>query len=84
MESPGIVSSNIYITSEKPGYHTGHAVVLAYLVICQLGASAFLRMKLARENKKREAIDRDAWLANKTQDEIEVAGDHHPDFRYTL
>lgn len=54
------------------------------MIVCQLGATAFLRMKLASENRKRAAIDREAWLAGKTQDEIEVAGDRHPDFRYTL
>lgn len=63
--------------SEKPGYKTGHAVVLAYLVICQFFGTAFIRTMLARENKKRKAVDR-AELFD------EAEGDQRPDFVYTL
>lgn len=80
----GIVSSNIYLSKEKPRYATGHAVVLAYLVICQFGGTAFLRTMLARENKKRRSGQRDHMLDGMTEDEIMVQGDKRPDFLYTL
>nr|ADN06231.1 MFS transporter-like protein [Passalora arachidicola] len=80
----GIVSSNIYIKSEKPGYKTGHSVVLAYLILFQFGGTLFIRTKLARENKKRRNGEQDHLLDGKTEDEIVVAGDKRPDFMYTL
>lgn len=80
----GIVSSNIYIQSEKPRYRTGHSVVLAYLILFQFCGTLFIRTKLARENKKRRNGERDYLLEGKTEDEIVVAGDKRPDFMYTL
>lgn len=73
----GIVSSNIYIKSERPGYKTGHAVVLAYLVLCQFLGTAFIRTVLARENKRRKTSERVELFE-------EAEGDQRPDFVYTL
>lgn len=80
----GIVSSNIYLKSEKPRYWSGHGVVLAYMVICLFGGTAFIRTMLAIENKKRRAGKRDHMLDGMTPDEIMVAGDKRPNFLYTL
>ncbi|KXT10752.1 hypothetical protein AC579_6847 [Pseudocercospora musae] len=80
----GIVSSNIYLKSEKPRYWSGHGVVLAYMVVCLFGGTAFIRTMLAIENKKRRAGKRDHMLHGLNTDEIMVAGDKRPNFLYTL
>ncbi|KAI5359926.1 putative major facilitator superfamily, MFS transporter superfamily [Septoria linicola] len=80
----GIVSSNIYMTTEKPRYTTGHAVVLAYLIVCEFGGSALIRTMLARENSKRRSGERDRMLEGMSEDEIMIQGDKRPDFLYTL
>lgn len=80
----GVVSSNIYLSPDAPRYFTGHAVVLAYLVICLLGGTVFMYVSLRRENSKRLSGKRDNMLQGKTADEIWVAGDNRPDFIYSL
>jgi MFS family permease len=47
----GIVSSNIYFSSPK--YTVGHAVIMAYMIVCLLGGSIILELLLIRENKLR-------------------------------
>jgi predicted MFS family arabinose efflux permease len=80
----GVVSSNIYRGREKPKYTSGHAVVLAYLVLWLLGGSIVTRFLLARENGKRQRGERDGWVEGKSADEIEALGDKRPDFIYML
>ncbi|PPJ60577.1 hypothetical protein CBER1_08146 [Cercospora berteroae] len=80
----GIVSCNIYMKSEKPRYRTGHAVIIAYVVICELVVASLTRAKLARENKRRKSGERDNMLDGMTADQIIVQGDKRPDFIYTL
>lgn len=77
----GIVSSNIY---QKPPFVSGHATVLAYMVVCLLGGSITLRTLLARENKARRAGGRDGWVEGLNGKEVEALGDKRPDFFYTL
>lgn len=71
----GIVSSNIYRAVDKPRYVPGHSVVLAYLVVFLLGGSTLQYLLLRRENAKRLAGKRDAWIAGKSEKEIELLGD---------
>ncbi|VUC33515.1 unnamed protein product [Clonostachys rosea] len=80
----GAVSSNIYMTKEKPRYWTGHATVLAYLVVCLLGGSILVHFALAAENKKRKNGERDAMFEKLSKDELLIKGDKRPDFIYTL
>ncbi|EME77657.1 uncharacterized protein MYCFIDRAFT_44924 [Pseudocercospora fijiensis CIRAD86] len=80
----GIVSSNIYLKSEKPRYWSGHGVVLAYMVFCLFGGTVFIRTMLAIENQKRRAGKRDYLLDGLTAEQILVAGDRRPGFLYTL
>ncbi|KAE8448352.1 hypothetical protein EG329_009596 [Mollisiaceae sp. DMI_Dod_QoI] len=78
----GIVSSNIYY--KAPKYTVGHAVVMAYMIVCLLGGSVVLRVLLARENKLRKAGKRDHWVQGLTDRRVEALGDMRPDFIYTL
>lgn len=80
----GVVSSNIYLKSEKPRYWTGHGTVLAYLVVCLLGGTLFMYGMLANENRKRRNGERDAQWEAMSGEERWVAGDRRPDFEYTL
>jgi sugar phosphate permease len=78
----GIVSSNIY--QNPPKYTSGHATVMAYMIVCLLGGSCLLRFLLARENKLRRSGERDHWVQGMTDKEAEALGDRRPDFFYTL
>ncbi|KAF1996604.1 MFS general substrate transporter [Amniculicola lignicola CBS 123094] len=80
----GVVSSNIFMPSDKPRYQTGHAIVLAYLSVFLLGGTIFMHLMLRRENSLRRAGKRDHWIEGKTAEEIYHMGDERPDFLYTL
>ena len=71
----GVVSSNIYLPSDSPGYSIGHGVVLAYLILFLFGGSVLLTLVLRQENKKRLSGQRDHWVEGKSQEEIELLGD---------
>lgn len=80
----GVVSSNIYLTKEKPRFYTGHAVILGYQVVCLVGGSIFMNVMLRLENNKRQAGKRDAKWEATPEEEKNFAGDKRPDFHYTL
>lgn len=80
----GVVSSNIYLREERPRYWTGHATVLAYLIVCLLGGTIFMYTMLRVENRRRRTGKRDGMHEGMTPEEIWVAGDKRPDFIYTL
>lgn len=80
----GVVSSNIYISHEKPRYWSGHGVVLAYQTVFLLGGSVFMHFALRAENRKRAAGKRDGMLDGLTEEEKMIKGDMRPDFMYTL
>lgn len=80
----GVVSSNIYLTNERPRYWTGHGVVLAYQVAFLLGGSILMHVLLRIENAKRRSGKRDNMLEGLTQQEKWIKGDKRPDFIYTL
>lgn len=74
-----IIASNIYITSEHPEYPTGFGVSLGLLWVCAI-ASAIFVVGVRRENKRRDAGERDWRLEGAEGDNL---GDDHPRFRYT-
>ncbi|QSZ29145.1 hypothetical protein DSL72_003656 [Monilinia vaccinii-corymbosi] len=78
----GVISSNIYF--DKPRFITGHATVIAFLVICLLGGSILLYLLLKRENSKRIRGERDVWVQGLNESEKTALGDQRPDFLYTL
>ncbi|KAH7027860.1 major facilitator superfamily transporter [Microdochium trichocladiopsis] len=79
----GVVSSNIYISTQKPRYLTGHGVVLAYQVLFLLGGTIFMHFALKAENKKRLSGARDNMNDGLTDEQKLVRGDNRPDFIYT-
>lgn len=79
----GIVSSNIYIRSQRPRYWTGHGVILAYQVLFLLGGTIFMHFALKRENAARRTGKRNAMLEGLTEEEKAIKGDRRPDFIYT-
>ncbi|OAL03030.1 MFS general substrate transporter [Phaeosphaeriaceae sp. SRC1lsM3a] len=80
----GVVSSNIYLPTEKPHYRTGHGIVLAYMFLFLFGGSILQHVMLRRENSLRKAGKRDYLIEGKTEEELEILGDKRPDFYYTL
>lgn len=79
----GVVSSNIYMSQDKPRYLTGHAIVFAYMFVCLFGGSVVMHFMLRRENRLRKSGKRDVWIEGKTEQEIRDLGDVRPDFIYT-
>ncbi|KAI9796266.1 MAG: hypothetical protein M1825_000857 [Sarcosagium campestre] len=80
----GVVSSNIYRSSNGPKFTSGHSVVIGYLGICLLGGSILQYVLLRQENAKRLTGKRDHWVENLGEKEIEMLGDKRPDFLYHL
>ena len=49
------------------------------MILFLLGGSILLRILLVRENKKRLAGERDAWIVGKSEEEIDLLGDKRYD-----
>lgn len=75
----GIVASNVFITSEAPGYPTGYGVSLGLVWICAAACLTLLIGNL-RENRKRDRGERDWRLEGEDADNL---GDDHPHFRFS-
>jgi MFS family permease len=80
----GIVSSNIYASTDAPRFVPGHSTVLAYMVCCLWGGSFLMYILLRRENNLRRTGKRDHWVQGLSQKEAEALGDKRPDFLYHL
>lgn len=80
----GCVTSNIYRGEDRPEFYPGHATVLAYLVLFQLGGSIAQYIFLRIENGKRLRGERDIWVEGLDAKQVEMRGDMRPDFIYTL
>lgn len=78
----GIVGSNIFLMNEKPRYVTGYSMAMAMMWFGTLAAFG-LFLVMWRENKKRDAGERDYRL-ELPEDERNNLGDDHPSFRFTL
>lgn len=79
----GIVSSNIFLKSERPRYYTGHGVVLGYQFVFLMGGTLFMHFALKRENKARRAGLRDAEYEVLSDEQKMIKGDKRPAFFYT-
>ncbi|KAJ4354165.1 uncharacterized protein N0V89_005898 [Didymosphaeria variabile] len=79
----GVVSSNIYMSPQKPRYWTGHGTVLGYMFVCLFGGSVITHVLLRRENHMRKTGRRDYLVEGKSEQEIRDLGDVRPDFIYT-
>ena len=80
----GVVSSNIYLSNEKPRYWTGNGTIIGVLTFFLLGGSVLMHCLLRIENRKRLSGQRDAAFETKSAEERWIAGDNRPDFIYTL
>lgn len=78
----GIIGSNIYLVNEAPTYVTGYSVSLAMMWLGMICAT-ILAVLMWRENKKRDAGERDDRL-NLPEDVKNNLGDAYPTFRFTL
>lgn len=84
----GIIGANIFLINESPAmttgapYLTGYSTSLAFMWVGTLCAVAMCGL-MWRENKKRDAGDRDHIL-NLPEEQRNNLGDGHPDFRFTL
>lgn len=78
----GIIGSNIFLVSEAPTYKTGYGVALACMWV-GLIAATLMFLLMWRENKKRDAGERDDRL-NLPDDVKNNLGDAYPTFRFTL
>ena len=78
----GFVASNVFITSQAPRYPVGYGVVLGTSVLSGLAATV-LYVGLRRENRKRDRGERDEHF-RMSKEELDNAGDDHPQFRFAL
>ncbi|KAL7904317.1 MFS general substrate transporter [Trichoderma velutinum] len=76
-----LIASNVFMASEAPTYVTGYSVSLAMMLLGTISA-VVLFLLMSRENKKRNAGERDDRL-NLPEDVKGNLGDAHPTFRYT-
>ncbi|OBT87291.1 hypothetical protein VE02_02978 [Pseudogymnoascus sp. 03VT05] len=79
----GAVGSNIYLSKEAPHYWTGYGVSLAVIAMAFF-AAIFLRWKLNKINKEREAMSLEEIHSKYTEQELKEMGDRSPLFRYIL
>lgn len=77
----GVVGSNIYLTKEKPFYHTGFGVSIAVVFFCGLVTTLSLRVALARINKNRDKIPIEEIRAKYSEEELTEMGDKSPLYR---
>ncbi|KAJ5153409.1 uncharacterized protein N7482_009887 [Penicillium canariense] len=78
----GIIGSFMYIESEKPKYHTGFGLSLAFGGV-GLFVALFLEWSYKRGNEKKAQLADDARVRY-TEDELFDMGDKSPLFKYVL
>ena len=78
------ISSNVFITTEAPKYHTGFSVGLGLILMSGL-ACTLLYAGLRLENSRRDKYAKEQ-SASELQQNIDEAdmGEKHPSFRYQL
>ena len=79
----GAVGTNIYLSKEAPHYWTGYGVSLG-VVALSIIASFTMKVKLQRENARRDAMSEADIRARYTDQELSDMGDRSPFFRYTI
>jgi MFS family permease len=80
----GVVSSNIFLKTQKPRFWLGHGTVLAYQIVFLFGGTIIMHIALRRENQARRAGRRNQKYDALTEEEKAIKGDRRPDFMYTL
>ncbi|KAL2212885.1 hypothetical protein CC79DRAFT_1394064 [Sarocladium strictum] len=80
----GVVSSNVFLKTQKPRFWLGHGTVLAYQIVFLLGGTIMMHLALRRENQARRAGRRNQKYDALTEEEKAIKGDRRPDFMYTL
>ncbi|CAF3722339.1 unnamed protein product [Adineta steineri] len=80
----GIISGQIYTDNQKPKYYLGNTIALSFVTL-QTILALILRLTFILINRRRlrmnqEEIDQEIQRYGG----IELAGDRHPEFRYTL
>ena len=78
----GIITSRVFPKEDGPMYVPGMSVCIGFVVLGILAASLFWGYG-SWENKQRAAGQRDDLRAL-SQEEQELLGERHPDFRFTL
>ncbi|KAJ4169781.1 hypothetical protein NW754_005929 [Fusarium falciforme] len=78
----GIIGANIFLVKESPTYKTGYGTALGMMWMGTLAATLMFGF-MWRENRKRDAGDRDERLSLPEED-LRNMGDWHPSFRFTL
>ncbi|KAL1873468.1 hypothetical protein VTK73DRAFT_916 [Phialemonium thermophilum] len=78
----GIIGANIFLINESPKYPTGYGTAFGMLWMGAIAATIVFFLML-RENRKRDAGERDSRLTDPNEDPTNM-GDYHPSFRYTL
>lgn len=78
----GIVATNIFLMDESPSYPTGYGTSFAMLWMGAI-ASTVMWALMRRENRKRDAGERDSRLT-RPDEQVRNMGDYHPSFRFTL
>jgi MFS family permease len=79
----GIIGAYIFLPTEKPFYETGYGTALGFMWLGAACATAMVVL-MWRENKKRDAGERDHILESMSEEERNNLGDHHPSFRFAL
>ncbi|KAL4795358.1 major facilitator superfamily domain-containing protein [Aspergillus venezuelensis] len=79
----GILAPWVYLSSDAPGYKTGHAILFAFL-FASLGAAALLIAWVKRENMIRERGGRDDILIGLSEEQVGELSSRHPGFRYVI
>lgn len=77
-----LVSSNAFITTETPRFHTGFRTGLG-LTLVSLDASTAVEILLFVQNRRRRA-GKENMKFEASDEVLGDLGDGHPDFRYIL
>ncbi len=80
----GAIAGQIYQAKQKPQYFTGNVIALSCVTL-QTIVVAFLRLAFMYENRRRQRLNNEE-IERQIQryGGIELVGDRHPEFRYTL
>ena len=77
------ISSNVFLTSETPKFHTGFSVGMGMSMLSAI-ALTWMYVGLRLENRRRDRLQGDPNYVREDSARLEDLGDKHPDFRYSL
>jgi hypothetical protein len=76
------ISSNVFLTSQTPKFHTGFSTGLGMNMLCGISLTIFY-LGLRMENKRRDD-QRTSKTEESGSSDLQALGGLHPDFRYSL